>query len=220
MKRFIVFILAVLLLAFAGCSCNNDIVTSPTDTPSNTDVSASDTIEYTYYGGAPGTPLIIEDLDVFYEGKIFNGDMPVEEVEEMFGIELLSEGENIDGVLLRVSPYYDCSFHTIYYPSMQNKEISIDYVINHTLGITRIEGARIYKGSVGRGISIGDSVDKLVEAYGESIDPGCYRYYSNSENNSNSIDFYVDPESNTIAEAHILYAFTDIDEEWALTPYI
>ena len=219
MKRVITFILAALLLTFAGCSCNCD-ADSPTDAPSNTDVSASDTIEYTYYGGAPGTPLIVEDLDVYYEGKIFNGDMPVEEIEEMFGIKFLPKGENIDGVDFMISPYYDCSFHTIYYPSMQNTDISIDYVINETLGITRIESVNIFNGSVGRGISIGDSVDKLVESYGEPIEAGYYRYYSSYENYNYSIEFYVEPDSKKIAEAYIIYAFNDIVDEWALTPYI
>ena len=217
MKRVITFILAALLLTFAGCSCNCD-ADSPTDATSNTDVSASDTIEYTYYGGAPGTPLITEDLDVYYEGKIFNGDMPAEDVEEMFGIEFLIKGDNIDGVSYMTSPYYDCIFRTIYYPSMQNKDISIDYIINETLGITRIEGVNIFKGSVGRGISIGDSVDKLVEAYGEPIEPGYYFYYP--ESTSYSIRFTKNSETNTILEAHILYDIDDIIEEWALTPYI
>ena len=220
MKRFITFILAALLLMLVGCSCNDNTATSPTDAPSNTDVSASDTIEYTYYGGAPGTPLITEDLDVYYEGKIFNGDMPAEDVEEMFGIEFLIKGDNIDGVSYMTSPYYDCIFRTIYYPSIQNKDISISYIINETLDITRIESATVYKGSVGRGISIGDSVDKLVEAYGEPIEAGYYRYYSSYENYNYSIEFYVEPDSKKIAEAYIIYAFNDIVDEWALTPYI
>ena len=212
MKRFTAFFLAALLLMLAGCSCNDNAVTS------STDVSASDIVEYTYYGGAPGTPLIVEDLDVYYEGKIFNGDMPVEEVEEMFGIQLLSAGENIDGVDYMISPYYDCTFSTIYYPSMQNTDISIDYVINETLGITRIEGVNIFKGSVGRGISIGDSVDELVEAYGEPTEEGRYRFHP--ESNSYSIRFTKNSGTNTILEAHILYDIDDIIEEWALTPYI
>ena len=224
MKRLLVFIMAVLTLVLFGCNCA-DTQTPPAvsdgdATVSDTQLSQTNTVEYAYYGGAPGTPLIIEDLDIFYKGVIINGDTTAEEFEETLGAELALSGENIDGVNAMSSPYYTCSFKTLYYPDRENPDFLVYYVYNETLEIARIHGMYIYTGSVGRGISVGDSADNIIEVYGNSMEDGVYSYYTNPETNSNSIYFIVDPETNTIIGAGIIYGLNDIMEEWSLTPYI
>ena len=220
MKRIIAFILAVLLLMICFCGCRKEPL--PDDTEGNssqaTDPPApqSDVVEYSYYGGEPETPLITEDLDVFYDGIIINDKTQIDKLEQKLGVYFDIEGENIEMLYSLDSQVYDFYYCTLYYPSKQNAEIEINYMVNETLGITKIRSIYISKGAVGRGISIGDSPDEIVKVYGEPIEKGIYRYYSNAENNSYSIWFFVDSQTKKIIGVDILYEITEIMEEWEL----
>ena len=224
MKRLLVFIMAILTLVLFGCNCA-DTKTSPAVSDSDATVSDSDiphdnAIEYTYYGGAPGTPLIIEDLDGYYKGVIINGDITAEEFEQIFGVKLLLEGDNIETVYSMASPYYLCYTSTLYYPDRENYEISITYLTNETLGIVKPYRVHISTGSFGRGISVGDSAEDIVAVFGEPIEEGGYSYYLNPGEQSYSIHFFVKPETGIIFGADIIYGVKDIMEEWSLTTMI
>ena len=220
MKRIIALILSVILLTLCCCSCGKE--PSPVDTSGdssqNSDSSApqNDVVEYSYYGGEPGTPLIAENLDVFYNGIIIDDKTPIDQVEQKLGVQFDIEGENIDKSYSPQSQIYDCYNCTLYYPSKQNAEMEINYIVNQTLGITKVFGVYISKGAVGRGISVGDSSDDIVKVYGEPIEEGIYEYYSNSEDDNYKILFVVDSQTKKIIGVDVLFETTKIMDEWGL----
>lgn len=220
MKRIIAFILAVLLLMICFCGCRKEPLPDDTEGNSSQDTNPpapqSDVIEYSYYGGEPETPLITEDLDVFYNGIIINDKTPIYELEQRLGVQFAIEGENIDKTYSPQSQIYNCYNRTLYYPNRQNAEMEINYIVNEDLGITRIFGIYINKGAVGRGISVGDSSDEIVKVYGEPIEKGIYEYYSNSEDDNYKILFVVEPSTQKIIGVDILFETTETMEEWGL----
>ena len=191
MKKILAFMVAMLFL-FSGCSCNGT------------------------YGGAPGTPLIVEDMDVTYNGIVLNGNVSIEEIEQKLGVKLIEEGENIEIREGLVSETCDFYSRVLFYPNKQNVELSISYIINETLGITKIDSIRINKGTVGRGVYVGDSLSALLKAYGEPIEKDYYRYFLNSDGGDYSIHFVVD-ETEKIIEISLYYTIAKTLEEWGIT---
>lgn len=165
-----------------------------------------------------------EDLNVYYEDLVINDSIPFKDIADELGIPL---GQSTDNIHIKASSMVDGNdyeWYIVYYPSEEKKELEIEYLINNTLKTEYLVYVRLYKAKTSRGVTVGDDLEKLISAYGNSVKPRLNTsttdwYYYSLDNKSTysdkSISIIVDKNTNKVTEISINYnndkAMEDMD---------
>ena len=174
MKRYRILVAFLVLLLTVGCnrtSTDNQDVMPTEDMNVVTQSNIEDKVE----------PISLEDFSVEYNGITLNQNTYLKDLEKEFGIDL-SEGENIETRASSQIKGIHYKWNKLHYPNMDNEEIEIDYAYNEDDGSGRIVYIELKKTATARGVSVGDSLAKTIEKYGDYLGEEGYnsedtRYY-------------------------------------------
>lgn len=182
-------IIVALVLSLTGCTIkhNNvsvestsystvqiDHVTESSSTPDstyteNTDSATDNTMQTnTTEPIDTAVPAIgINDFDINYNGFIINDTLPFRDVADNLGIEIGKVISSTD--IPRGSQIGD--WYIVHYPSKDKEDMQIEYVINEKARTQYLVYVKLFSVSTYRGISVGDGINELLLAYGDSIKP-------------------------------------------------
>lgn len=137
--------------------------------------------------------LSMEDFNINYKGVLINDTVPFKKIADSLNITVGSDEGNSE---LRASVSVgniDYRWIIVHYPSEENEEIRIQYVINDTLKTEYLVCADLFKAETNRGIKVGDDLKQLLDVYGNLVEPD----YNSDTTDYYQFNLYDDPsESN------------------------
>ena len=158
-----------------------------------------------WIGGFPipaVSAIDINDFDINYNGFIINDTLPFKEVADSIGIEI---GKVISSLDIPKTSQIG-NWYIVHYPSKDKEDMQIEYVINEKAGTQYLVYVELFNVPTYRGISVGDDIDDLLLAYGDSIKPTYASptedlYYYKLDNKSESMapdkTIYISVDKNT-----------------------
>jgi len=230
MRRFGLLIISILfILTISGCEAGVTQASQsmPTHVPSEAPITTTTALLTPTPTTAPSdttapTPanessiLNMEDFNINYKGVLINDSVPFRTIADSLNITVGSDEGNSE---LRASVSVgkiDYRWIIVHYPSEENEEIRIQYVINDTLKTEYLVYVDLFKAETNRGIKVGDDLKQLLDVYGNVVEPDYnsgttdyyqYNLYDNpSESNLDKfISIVVDKEIKKITEISINY---------------
>ena len=161
-----------------------------------------------------------DDFSFTYKNTVISDKIPFSDIAEILGFSLPFDSDDEDdntevraGATVNNQSY---RWYVLHYPNIENKEISLDYVINTTSQTSWLVLAGLYNVETYRGIKVGDDEEKLLQAYGRDVQPEVnrdnevYYHYTIKGNfidpeDKKSICFIVDTNTNKVVEITINY---------------
>lgn len=111
-----------------------------------------------------------EDFKVIYNNIEISGKIPFSEVAENLGISLPDDDRAEIRAYCRVDEI-DYKWYKLNYPSEENPDFKVEYVVNMTTGDSYIVSLYLYTVPTFRGLKLGDSMEDLFRLYNIQGDP-------------------------------------------------
>lgn len=165
-------------------------------------------------------PFSLEDLDISYNGFILNDRTPLEELSSKLSIPIGKETENSKHIISGKSNNTNFIWLQVSYPNKHKADFLFDYLYNETLKTGRIVSVELKNIPTKRGITVGDHLDKLKKAYGDSMEQ---TYNGEAEDSYNlKIDnyemrFIVEKSSEKIVQIYVDFDRNQAMEEIDVT---
>lgn len=164
MKKSIIVLIILALIVVASTV----IFKSSSNVSTESEVSYSDTITE-------------EDFDINYNGITINDRTPFDQITEKLQITIGESDENCYSKGSSNNDGNEYSWFVVHYPSVDNEDMQIEYLLNETDGSSYLISVDLFNGSTFRGVKVGDGINKLIKAYGKISEP---------LPNSSTTDFY------------------------------
>lgn len=198
-----------------------------TEPPSEVTATTATEPETTEPGDFPLDEITEDDFKIIYNGVEISAEIPFKEIADNLGISLTEINYSNVRANSRVNGV-DYLWYQMNYPSDDNTDFTIEYVVNETTGDSYIVSILIYKGETIRGVKVGDSEEDLLTKYGNKVksqynglDEVCYyyildgKYKEYSDKYDDEIDIVVDTRINQVIRIRVYYnndrAFEDLD---------
>ena len=155
--------------------------------------------------------LVNEDFEVVYKGYTINGQTLADDVKANLGIPEDFE-YNHDGYISTVER--DWIWELIYPNYTDESDIKVIFYTNLDTDVTTIKSVHLEKVETSRGITVGDSINDVYEAYGLPTEEKPYEYGENYKElnyirDNQELSFVIDGESNVIEYIYINYNIDD-----------
>ena len=166
--------------------------------------------------------IIKKDFDIEYNGVIINDIVSFKHIADELKIPLGKTDDNIEIKAMSSVGNNDYSWYVVYYPSKEDEDLRIEYILNETLKTEYLVYVDIFNAKTFRGIKVGDELKKLTSYYGVSVEPEyntsktvCYYYEldNKSEDSDKTISIVVDKDTKKITEISINYNLEKAMEE-------
>lgn len=231
MKCKILLLISIMLstILFYGCNNANKQTTSDT-TPigqeSIQETTSSPTEPVVETNNSSKQVITKEDFDINYNQIIINDSVPFEELADKLGITLGNAGDNTE-IKANVSVGgNDYRWNVLHYPNKEKEEMRIEYVLNETKGTAILVSIDLLKGKTYRNVAVGDSLNKLLSAYGDIAKPtyntattDCYCYILDKNLSDKIISIVVDKNSAKVTKISINYCENKAMEELGIPAF-
>ncbi len=163
-----------------------------------------------------------DDFNIRYNGTTINDSTSFKEIAGELGIKI---GKVDDNIYIKAGTQSG-DWYLVDYPNKNSENLRIEYVTSEVFG-TYIVSVDLYNVKTNRNIGVGDSEQRLLAAYGDTVEPidngdytVCYKYpLSNDQSKVYSEDkvitFIVDKLTKKVTEIYINYnnykAMDDLD---------
>lgn len=222
----------IVILIFTGCvnhqikDINNTKNSGDDTNPTNVDDSISTdnsapTKDIEEENIKNNGKIVQEDLNIIYNGIVINDIIDFNVIADSLGIEI---GKTDVNCTIRMGTSYG-NWYVVHYPIIENEDIELEYFVNEQNNTVKLVRADLYKNAeTFRGVSIGDSLEKVINVYGNNIEPDynslssvAYHYildYNEDEPfYNNSIYIIVDNDSKKVTGISFDYnSSKEIDE--------
>lgn len=130
-----------------------------------------------------------EDFDINYKDIMINDTIPFKQIANALGFEIGKTDSNVDvKAMSQIGDWY-----VVHYPTKEAEDLRLEYIVNEQLGTQKLVLVYLYNVATFRGISIGDDLEELLNAYGDAVKP---------EYNSSTTDSYLYKLDTTTDESH------------------
>lgn len=172
--------------------------------------------------------LVADDFNIDYRNIVINDKIPFEQIAKKLNIVLGSYDFNDIDVKSSCSVGdNEYRWLVVHYPSKENEEIRIEYVMNETLKTGYLVTIYLCKVKTNRDVGIGDDVKQLLESYGDYIEPETntktavfrYKINKNSGSSDKTITFYTDIKTKKIKDIKIIYNNDKAMDELGITSF-
>ncbi|WP_150267022.1 hypothetical protein [Paenibacillus tepidiphilus] len=149
-------------------------------------------------------PLSEQDFEVTYKDVLINAELAPDSIINKLGTEKGFEDNNY-GLISQGNGYNRWGLN---YPNKEDADISIIFLEDEIIF------TQLNKIATHRGIKVGDSVDQLFEAYGNSeLIKDSYIY----ELDTHKLQFYMSNDNKTVQRIYIDYNLDDANRKQGIT---
>lgn len=111
--------------------------------------------------------IVQEDLNITYNGIVINDIIDFNEIADSLGIKI---GKTDDNCTIRARTFVG-DWYVVHHPSIEDEDIKLEYVVYEQNNTVKLVSVELYNAETLRGISIGDSLEEVINAYGDYIEP-------------------------------------------------
>lgn len=166
--------------------------------------------------------VLNEDFDVCYKGITLNDKTSLDDISTYLNINIPTEEDN-DNIMIRAGGWnndMDYNWYQVTYPNKEHQEIVFDYLYNVTNKSGRIVSIDLKNVPTKRGIAVGDTFEKIKQAYGNNIFSKLNTdttNYIDIETNNYELSFIYEKSTGKITYIYIDYNSGKAMEEMDIT---